>query len=278
MATPKKKYNYYVKKEKRLEPFNEKTKKSAYKPEWEQLDDFRGLISKSDLHFNRAKCLACQKDIKLTHGKHNIYTHFKSSLHMRNTSKFRWRKNGFQKREDLQTSQEVYEIEEDVYEDEAILPDYKEPICQMDTELNYSLNYSDNGNADELQHLNSQNYSSHNYSSQNYDSQLQINETVEIEDSDSNCESVQNRPESSTKEPVPSETTKVDQNLRLSDAESIDPSSTTFSNFESLKIKQAHSIGEMVANEMKGITNPKILAKFKSNILQIVCDLNSGKL
>lgn len=39
---PKKKYNYYVKKEKPLETFNEKTKKSAYKPQWEFLPEFRG--------------------------------------------------------------------------------------------------------------------------------------------------------------------------------------------------------------------------------------------
>lgn len=43
MAAARKRYNYYVKKDKPLEPFNEKTKKSAYKPEWEELEEFRGL-------------------------------------------------------------------------------------------------------------------------------------------------------------------------------------------------------------------------------------------
>lgn len=44
MASPKNKnkYYHYVKKQKPLEPYNEKTKKSEYNPKWEQLPDFKG--------------------------------------------------------------------------------------------------------------------------------------------------------------------------------------------------------------------------------------------
>lgn len=73
--------------------------------------------------------------------------------------------------------------------------------------------------------------------------------------------------------------TKVDTSLNSSlNHSKIDLNASISNSFEAIKIKQAVSLGEMVVSEMTGIDDPKVFAKFKLDVLQVICKLNSGQL
>lgn len=204
-----------------------------------------GVITKSDVHFNRAKCIVCESDIKLNAGKSSIIVHFKSSKHRRNLSKVRCASGQEEDGNTSQDQEETYGDMDDYYD-----PELQEPIIKMEPDLDTSLYFSDSVTLNtKTNFINTRNRIKPAKTTAN----LNMTETL-------------------------ANGAELHHNSRHSDAEIIDdPSSTTSNSFQNLKLKQAGSMGEMVANEMRGITDPKLLARYKSSILQIVCDLNSGK-
>lgn len=202
-----------------------------------------GIITKSDVHFNRAKCIVCEADIKLNTGKSSIIIHFRSSKHRKNMIKVR-RANGQEEDGNTSQDQEVSEADENM--DDYYDPELQEPIIKMEPDyLDTTLNFSDPGSVD---------------------TSLVSSRNCKKSPQEANLNSIQTQTNG----------VRSHNNSRHSDVDN--PSSTTSNSFHNLKLKQASSMGEMVANEMRGITDSKLLATFKSSILQIVCDLNSGKL